>query len=628
MSRHVDFFRRRCHNIHIFFQANYQHSFISAFNINYQHSFILATLSDRSFSIISAFFMNINRFFVYELLHINLWLTFFLYHRTFRFNITFKRVVVFVDIKSSVSVFLIIFRYFIDIISVICFRSSYNFFVAIILFSIVYFFFFSIFLSLFKHRIDDHLILNLSSFWRQLILQWESIESLLHFCYALFAVIFHHISVYYYITLSSIRRFLFLNLISLKTFNMSDFRSHWSTKSDFSHRSTYSLVNNDFIHVEGIIVQSKINSSQMTKFFFAANYGMYNVHPANGVMDFTFLSKMSKIEIVLQNSHIFLFMISSSVKKSERDKMFFADFNAKGKLLASRSFRERVVFFENKDQVFFNSATRLSITVSLWRDQDAFMYGDKFAQDIIIAILKLSAFVIINLINYQFLVQSKFRSIQSFKSTQSRFKSKVIKFVGVKKVYISEDNDDDDDSNGDEPTSHDSEGKHSITFIKTFFVVSESVNTNTFVVSFTFDASVFDSEVFQQHFITFIKTFFVVSESINTNIFVVSFTFDASVFDSEVFQQHFITFIKTLFVVSESVNTNIFVVSAFVLDKINDEIISIGDISGHSAISFDQFVLFSFFENVSGSIFFFRNVIILSDNTSHEKSDIVSEDIV
>ena len=72
---------------------------------------------------------------------------------------------------------------------------------------------------------------------------------------------------------------------------------------------------------------------------------MYNVHFANDVMNYTFLNKMSKIEIVLQNSHIFIFIISSTFKKIDRKKMFFVDFNVKKKLLTSKSFRERVVFF-------------------------------------------------------------------------------------------------------------------------------------------------------------------------------------------------------------------------------------------------------------------------------------------
>ena len=37
--------------------------------------------------------MNINRFFVYELLHINLWLTFFLYRRILRLNITSRALI-------------------------------------------------------------------------------------------------------------------------------------------------------------------------------------------------------------------------------------------------------------------------------------------------------------------------------------------------------------------------------------------------------------------------------------------------------------------------------------------------------------------------------------------------------
>ena len=244
------------------------------------------------------------------------------------------------------------------------------------------------------------------------------------------------------------------------------------------------------------------------------------------------------------------------------------------------------------------------------------MYNDKLDQNIIIVILKLSTLVTINFINYQLLIQSKSKSIQSFKSIQSKFKSKFIKFVDVKKIYIFENNDNANNNNDDESIFHNDE---------------------------------------KEHFITFIKTFFVFNKSINTNIFVVSFTFDASIFNNEVFQQHFIAFIKTFFVVNESINTNIFVISTFVFHKINDEIISIDDINDHFAINFDQFALFSIFENardsiddindyftinfnqfalfsifenVNESISFFKNVITFNDNTSHEKSDIVSKNIV
>ena len=81
--------------------------------------------------------------------------------------------------------------------------------------------------------------------------------------------------------------------------------------------------------------------------------------------EFHVFKQMLKIEIVLQNSHIFLFIISSTIKKNERNKMFLADFNVKKELLTSKSFREKVVFFKNKSQVFFNSATKLNITISL-----------------------------------------------------------------------------------------------------------------------------------------------------------------------------------------------------------------------------------------------------------------------
>ena len=99
VSRHVDFFRRRCHNIR------------TAININYQHPLILATLSVSLFlNYFSIFFQLFQRssFVVYrftavlKLLHIVLWLTFFLYYRTFRFNITFRRVCFsFVDIITT-----------------------------------------------------------------------------------------------------------------------------------------------------------------------------------------------------------------------------------------------------------------------------------------------------------------------------------------------------------------------------------------------------------------------------------------------------------------------------------------------------------------------------------------------
>ena len=69
------------------------------------------------------------------------------------------------------------------------------------------------------------------------------------------------------------------------------------------------------------------------------------------------------------------------------------------------------------------------------------MYNDKLIQNIIVVILKLSTFVTINSTNYQLLIQSK-------------FKSKVIKFIDVKKIYIFENNDDDDDNNDDKSIFH------------------------------------------------------------------------------------------------------------------------------------------------------------------------------
>ena len=204
------------------------------------------------------------------------------------------------------------------------------------------------------------------------------------------------------------------------------------------------------------------------------------------------------------------------------------------------------------------------------------MYNDKLVQNIIIIILKLLTFVIINFINYQFLIQSKFKSIQLFKSIHSRFKSKIIKFVDVKKIYIFENNDDDDDNNDDESIFHDIEKKHFITFIKTFFVVNKSINTNIFVVSFTFDASIHESEIFQHHFVTFVIT--------NQSII-------------------------------------IFVAFDVFVHKIDDEIIFIDDINDHLAINFDQFVLHNIFENANESISFFKSVVTLNNNISHEKSD-------
>ena len=60
----------------------------------------------------------------------------------------------------------------------------------------------------------------------------------------------------------------------------------------------------------------------MTKFFFATNYEMFNVHFINDVMNYTFLNKILKIEIVLQNLYIFMFIISSTLKKINRKNFF------------------------------------------------------------------------------------------------------------------------------------------------------------------------------------------------------------------------------------------------------------------------------------------------------------------
>ena len=86
---------------------------------------------------------------------------------------------------------------------------------------------------------------------------------------------------------------------------------------------------------------------------------------------------MSKIDIVLQNSHIFLFMISLTIKKIEKNKMFLTNFNVKENLLTNKSFRKKSNFFENKNQIFYNSTTKMNTIVSLWKNLNAFMYDDK-----------------------------------------------------------------------------------------------------------------------------------------------------------------------------------------------------------------------------------------------------------
>ena len=143
------------------------------------------------------------------------------------------------------------------------------------------------------------------------------------------------------------------------------------------------------------------------------------------------------------------------------------------------------------------------------------MYNDKLIQNTIVVILKLSTFVTINSTNYQLLISSKFKSTQ-LKSIQSKFKSKVIKFIDVKKIYIFENNNDNDNNNNDKLTFYNNDDnksifrQHFITFIKTFFIVNELIITNIFVVLFIFDASIFDNDddesIFQQYFITFVIT--------------------------------------------------------------------------------------------------------------------------
>ena len=193
------------------------------------------------------------------------------------------------------------------------------------------------------------------------------------------------------------------------------------------------------------------------------------------------------------------------------------------------------------------------------------------------------------------MIQSKFKSIQS------KFKSKIIKFIDVKKIYIFENNNDDDNNNDDKSIFHNNDNDKSIfqqnfiTFIKTFFVVNESINTNTFVVSFTFNTSILDNEIFQQHFITFIIT---------NQLIIIFIAFDVFVFDK--INDEFISIIKNNAVL---INFSHFV-AITTFDNINNNVISIN--FDHFAINFDQFVLFKFFENINEklSIFFLKSYIL------------------
>ena len=477
-----------------------------------------------------------------------------------------------------------------------------------------------------------------SPFWRQLILQWELTEPFLHFYYALFAVTFHHISAYSCITLSSVLRsfnsifilfwiqfYDFEPSIWFQRFSIiSNFRSQWSIKSDFVHRSTYSLIDNNFIHVEKITIQSKINNSQMIKSFFATRYEMYNVHFSNDVVNYTFVFKMPKIDFVLQNSHIFMFMISSTIKKIEKSKMFLANFNVKKNYWQINRFVKKSLFLKTRIKFSLTTQQKWIQSYRCEKNQDVFMYNDKLIQNTIIAILKLSAFVTINSTNYQFLIQSKFKSTQ-FKSIQSKLKSKVIKFVDVKKIYIFENNDNDDNSDGDKAIFHDNDDdesisqQHFITFIKTLFVVNKSNITNqsidTFVIQFTFDAHQFTSDA---HSIVASND----AVSINLSHFIVTNNDAVSINLS-----HFVL-ITTL----DDINDDAVVVSIINNDAVSTDLNHLDISSDIVSVNFDHFTIsltLSLFENVIEklSIFFSKTVYIVFNNESNNDDACDSDDV-
>ena len=82
---------------------------------------------------------------------------------------------------------------------------------------------------------------------------------------------------------------------------------------------------------------------------------MYNVHFSNDVVNYTFVFKMSKIDFVLQNSHIFMFMTSSTIKKIERNKMFFANFNVKKNYWQVNRLVKKSLFLKTKIKFFLTT---------------------------------------------------------------------------------------------------------------------------------------------------------------------------------------------------------------------------------------------------------------------------------
>ena len=92
-------------------------------------------------------------------------------------------------------------------------------------------------------------------------------------------------------------------------------------------------------------------------FFFATKYEMYNVHSSNDVVNYTFVFKMSEIDFVLQDSYIFMFMTSSTIKKFEKNKMFFANFNVKKNYWHVNRFVKKSLFLKTKIK-FFSTTQR------------------------------------------------------------------------------------------------------------------------------------------------------------------------------------------------------------------------------------------------------------------------------
>ena len=72
---------------------------------------------------------------------------------------------------------------------------------------------------------------------------------------------------------------------------MSRLRPKWPTNGNFAHRPAYPLIDKSFKHTEAKPV-TKANNPANAEAFFSAKFGLYNVHPPQGEMDYLFVSKM------------------------------------------------------------------------------------------------------------------------------------------------------------------------------------------------------------------------------------------------------------------------------------------------------------------------------------------------